>query len=95
VLSAEGATSTSARGVAPGVRLQQQQALKARFNQQPIIELVSEMNRVFSAAGFSLHESWGVALGSGVRRPVGAEHLLNTYAAAFRLNTRYAILRFR
>jgi hypothetical protein len=52
VLSAEGATSTSAWGVAPGIRLQQQQALKARFNQPPIIELVSKVNRAFSPESF-------------------------------------------
>jgi hypothetical protein len=63
VFSAEGATSTSAWGVAPGIRLQQQPALKARFNQPPIIELVSKVNRAFSAGGFLFHRSWGVAPG--------------------------------
>jgi len=52
VFSAEGAISTSARGIAPGIQLQQQQALKARLNQPPIIELVSKVNRAFSPESF-------------------------------------------
>jgi len=63
VLSAEGAISTSAWGVTPGIQLQQQQALKARLNRPPIIELLSKVNRAFSADGFLFHRSWGVAPG--------------------------------
>jgi hypothetical protein len=59
VFSAEGAISTSAWGVAPGIQLQQQQTLKARFNQSPIIELVSKVNRAFSAAEFFISRTLG------------------------------------
>jgi len=59
VFSAEGAISTSAWGAAPGIQLQQQQALKARLNRPPIIELVSKVNRAFSADGFLISRILG------------------------------------
>ena len=63
VFSAEGATSTSAWGIAPGIQLQQQQALKARPSRPPIIELVSKVNRAFSADSFLISRLLGLAPG--------------------------------
>jgi hypothetical protein len=87
VFSAEGATSTSAWGVAPGIRLQQQQALKARFNQPPIIELVSKVNRAFSPESFRGCPRFATANpscgGLAMRRALGAKHLPNTDVPAF------------
>jgi hypothetical protein len=55
--------STSAWGLAPGIRLHQQQALKARFNQAGDQTGFSELNRAFSASPLGFHGLWGVALG--------------------------------
>jgi hypothetical protein len=57
--------------------LQQQQALKARFNQPPIIELVSKVNRAFSSESFRGCRR----LGSKTRR--WRQTPANTYASAF------------
>ena len=83
MLSAEGAISTSAWGVTPGIQLQLQQALKARLNQPPIIELVSKVNRAFSADGFLVSQILGRCPRLAMRRGVGGKHLPSTDGLAF------------
>jgi crossover junction endodeoxyribonuclease RuvC len=83
VFSAEGAISTSAWGVAPGIQLQQQQALKARLNRPPIIELLSKVNCAFSVGGFLISRILGRCPRLAMRRAVGAKHLPNTDEPAF------------
>jgi len=72
-----------ASGVAPGIVLPANQALKAQVSPARIlnptllsdwgmarmmIELIPEVNRAFSAGGFLFHQSWGAAPGFGELR---------------------------
>ena len=58
MLSAKGAMSGLAWGTAPGIRLDDLQALKARFNRA-----VPKVNRAFSAGPLELHGTWDVVPG--------------------------------
>ena len=64
MFSAKGAASPLAWGNAPGIRLSQKQALKARFNlRSPFSEPAPKVKRAFSADGLMFLQAWGVAPG--------------------------------
>ena len=64
MFSAKGAVSPLAWGNAPGIRLSQEQALKARFNSRyPFSEPAPKVKRAFSADGLIFVQAWGVAPG--------------------------------
>jgi hypothetical protein len=64
VFSAKGAVSSLAWGNAPGIRLIQKQALKARFNlRYPFSEPAAKVKRAFSAGRLIFVQAWGVAPG--------------------------------
>jgi crossover junction endodeoxyribonuclease RuvC len=83
VFSAEGAISTSAWGDAPGIRLQQQQALKAAVQSVADHRTRVESESRFQRWWFSYFRILWRCPRLAMRRAVGAKHLPNTDEPAF------------